>query len=226
MTASAGGADSARRAALANVRQALAAPVEALVGYGKLIRGGVAAGGFEQFQPDADRILAAARDLADLVNRLLDEETSRKLFATQTAADAEKGLRHDLRTPINAIKGYGEMLLEDLEDLGEETLRSDLEKLLAEADRLLAQLGSIVDFSRGNVKDAAETLGADAAVAALAKLLDDIPPADTAPPPEETGYILVVDDIESNRDLLSRRLVADGHRVATAGGGEEALVAH
>lgn len=223
MTASAGGADSARRAALANVRQALAAPVEALVGYGDLIRGGVAAGGFEQFQPDANRILAAARDLADLVNRLLDEETSRTLFATQTAADAEKGLRHDLRTPINAIKGYGEMLLEDLEDLGEETLRSDLEKLLAETDRLLAQLGSIVDFSRGNVKDAAETLGADAAVAALAKLMDEIPPADAAPPPEETGYILVVDDIESNRDLLSRRLVADGHRVATADGGEEAL---
>ncbi len=223
MTASAGGADSARRAALANVRQALAAPVEALVGYGDLIRGGVAAGGFEQFQPDANRILAAARDLADLVNRLLDEETSRTLFATQTAADAEKGLRHDLRTPINAIKGYGEMLLEDLEDLGEETLRSDLEKLLAEADRLLAQLGSIVDFSRGNVDGAAEALGADAAAAALANLMDEIPAADDAPPPEETGYILVVDDIDSNRDLLSRRLVADGHRVATAGGGEEAL---
>ena len=223
MKASAGGTDSARRAVLANVRQALAAPVEGLVGYGDLICERVAAGGFEQFQPDANRILAAARDLADLVNRLLDEETSRTLFATQTAADAEKGLRHDLRTPINAIKGYGEMLLEDLDDLGEQTLRSDLEKLLAEADRLLAQLGSIVDFSRGNVEDAAEALGADAIGAALANLMDEIPSADDAPPPEETGYILVVDDIESNRDLLSRRLVADGHRVATAGGGEEAL---
>jgi DNA-binding response OmpR family regulator len=39
----------------------------------------------------------------------------------------------------------------------------------------------------------------------------------------ETGRILVVDDIATNRDLLSRRLAQDGHRVSTADGGREAL---
>jgi class 3 adenylate cyclase len=39
------------------------------------------------------------------------------------------------------------------------------------------------------------------------------------------GRLLVVDDNEMNRDLLSRRLERQGHRVDTAAGGEEALAA-
>ncbi|MDP7602849.1 MAG: response regulator [Alphaproteobacteria bacterium] len=210
----------ARRAALANIRQALGAPVEALVGYGELICGGLA-DELADLKPDAERILSAARDLSGQINRLLEDEASQALFGSQSVGEAEKLLRHDLRTPINAIKGYGEMLLEDLEDMGEGVLRPDLEKLLAEADRLLGQLGSIVDFSRGDLGDAGARLGADAAA-----VLDDLVAharEDNDGPPEETGRILVVDDIESNRDLLGRRLLADGHQVAMAESGEEAL---
>jgi CheY-like chemotaxis protein len=39
------------------------------------------------------------------------------------------------------------------------------------------------------------------------------------------GHILVVDDNEANRDLLARRLTRDGHRVALAENGAEALAA-
>ena len=125
MTALVAAGVSAQRAALANVRQALGAPVEALVGYGELICGGLA-GELMELRPDAERILSAARDLSGQVNRLLEDDTSQALFGGQSVPDAEKLLRHDLRTPINAIKGYGEMLLEDLEDMGENVLRPDL----------------------------------------------------------------------------------------------------
>ena len=37
--------------------------------------------------------------------------------------------------------------------------------------------------------------------------------------------MLIVDDIEANRDVLSRRLTRDGYRVATASGGLDALTA-
>jgi CheY-like chemotaxis protein len=37
------------------------------------------------------------------------------------------------------------------------------------------------------------------------------------------GRILIVDDTESNRDLLDRQLTRDGHRVLQAGGGRAAL---
>ena len=39
------------------------------------------------------------------------------------------------------------------------------------------------------------------------------------------AYVLIVDDIEANRDVLSRRLTRDGYRVATASGGLDALTA-
>ena len=225
MTQPTAGDERARRAVLADVRQRLNAPVEALVGYAELISAGVDALGLASSAADAEKVLVATRELGALVNRLLDEETAGALFADRSPADAGKGLRHDLRTPINAIKGYGEMLLEDAHDAGAEALGEDLRRLLAESDRLLAQLGSIVDFSRTGASGASGAIGEMSAdAAALAELIAESPrPGDGPLPSGETGFILVVDDIESNRDLLSRRLVADGHRVAIAAGGEEAL---
>ena len=39
----------------------------------------------------------------------------------------------------------------------------------------------------------------------------------------ETGYILVVDDNEMNRDILARRLTTHGHIVDKANDGRQAL---
>lgn len=52
------------------------------------------------------------------------------------------------------------------------------------------------------------------------QVLREIKPSDVA---ESAGRILVVDDTESNRDMLSRRLVRRGFEVETAEDGREAL---
>ena len=46
-------------------------------------------------------------------------------------------LRHDLRTPINAVKGYGEMLLEDAQGPAAAEFVDDLQKMLEATERLL-----------------------------------------------------------------------------------------
>ena len=43
--------------------------------------------------------------------------------------------RHDLRTPINAILGYSEMLLENARDEGNDSRAVDLERIGAAVDR-------------------------------------------------------------------------------------------
>ena len=46
-------------------------------------------------------------------------------------------LRHELRTLLNAIIGYSEMLLEDAEDAGKKVYISDLGKIHAAGKQLL-----------------------------------------------------------------------------------------
>ena len=209
-----------RRVQLANLRQELLAPVTAIVGYGEILREAAGRDGLDDMAPDLDRILSAARDLHAMVDRLLDTEAAKTLFDGENAAAVQKTLRHDLRTPLNAIKGYGEMLLEDLDGTGGEALRADFTTLLDESNRLLSQLDAIVDLSRSGL-DEPDTPAAGGMFAELVRSIR--PVSEEAARPSEVGRILVVDDIESNRDLLSRRLAGDGHSVAVATGGREAL---
>ena len=212
-----------RSALLTNMRQELLAPVAAVTEYGELLREAAARASLEEVLPDLDRILSAASDLSGLADRLLDPGISAEIFDWADLEGTEKVLRHDLRTPINAIKGYSEMLLEDLGDMGAEELRADFEKLLAEANRLLANLDGIISFSRGGIDDVESSSDVMAAVVAMSELASPREGPEGPLPEEETGTILVVDDIESNRDLLARRLIRDGHKVETAASGVEAL---
>jgi class 3 adenylate cyclase len=211
-----------RDAQLANMRQELLAPVGAIVGYGEMVREAAAELELKEIGEDLDRVLESANALYAAVNKLLDKKAAENLFAGKDTDLVQKTLRHDLRTPINAIKGYGEMVLEDLDEGDGEALRPDLERLLDETNRLLSQLDSIIDFSRAD-GEATGSEKSESGAAMFAQLARSIRPVDDQDRERETGRILVVDDIASNRDLLSRRLTQDGHRVSTADGGKQAL---
>ena len=211
-----------RRTRLAHIRQELLAPVSSVTGCADILRDEAGRLGLEGMTPDLDRILAAGGVLLHLVERLLDLGAAADPQAGEGATAIQERLRHDLRNPLNVIKGYGEMLLEDVDDLGGGALRRDLEKLLAEVARLLASLDVIVDLSG---REAGRTGGgADPASAVVADLLRTIRPIEPGEArPRETGRILVVDDDASNRDLLARRLTREGHRAIEAHSGREAL---
>jgi signal transduction histidine kinase/ActR/RegA family two-component response regulator len=57
-------------------------------------------------------------------------------------------MSHELRTPLNAIIGYAEMLLEDAEDAGNDSMVQDLNRILAGAKHLLTLLNEILDLSK------------------------------------------------------------------------------
>ena len=218
-----------RRARLANMRQELLAPVTAIVGYQEIVLEEARRLDLRGMVPDLERVLGSARRLLELVDRLLDDDVVLTTADRHAAGDdltaLQAQLRHDLRTPLNVIIGYSEMLLEDVDDLGAHALRPDLERLLAESARLLAQLEVIVDFSsREGGEDPAAAAEADGAGAMVAELVRAMRPGERgAARPHETGRILVVDDNESNRSLLFRRLTREGHEVIEAESGRRAL---
>ena len=134
-------------ARLAHVRQELLAPVNAIAGYADILRDEASRLGLRALMPDIDRVLEAAEALLSLIEGLLDAGTALTRHEGESPSDFQERLLHDLRNPLNAIKGYGEMLLEDIVEVDAVSLRQDLERLLTEAARLLASLEWIVNFT-------------------------------------------------------------------------------
>ncbi|HEX9690968.1 MAG TPA: GAF domain-containing protein [Gemmatimonadales bacterium] len=57
-------------------------------------------------------------------------------------------MSHELRTPLNAIIGYGEMLQEEVEELGQPLLTEDLGKITAAGRHLLRLINDVLDLSK------------------------------------------------------------------------------
>jgi class 3 adenylate cyclase/CheY-like chemotaxis protein len=131
--------------------------------------------------------------------------------------ETRRAQRHELRNPLNQILGYSELLQEDACEKGDEELARDLEKIQAAARRMLELIEAMLPAGASP----SET-GREAAAAR-----EPAPPAPAevaAPPPDEiSGHVLVVDDNEMNRDMLSRRLSARGYTVTIAVAGQAAL---
>ncbi len=110
------GSDEARRvqrALLAHLRQEFIAPAAAIVGYTEILIEDARRLSLDAYLPDLERIRSAGHALHALLQSVLAHEHS----GDPVIFDHAK-LRHDLRTPINAIKGYGEMLVEDAAEAG------------------------------------------------------------------------------------------------------------
>ena len=137
-------------------------------------------------------------------------------------------LRHDLRTPIGQVLGYGEILLEDLRDLERPDLLADVEKIHAAGMRLLALVDERLTSAAlepGNIPMVQVAPDNHAPVEKEPTDISLSPPDFTQKESGESGLLLIVDDSEDNRDVLARRLQKQGHWAITAPGGKEALEA-
>ena len=119
-------------------------------------------------------------------------------------------LLHDLRSPLNQIIGYSEMLSEEAEGQRREDFLTDIEKIQAAGHRLLA----LIEENFISVSESALAIGND-----------ETPPEPAAGIHQDAapGLLLVVDDDANNRDVLTRRLLWQGHGVRTASNGHDAL---
>lgn len=124
-------------------------------------------------------------------------------------------LRHDLRTPVNQILGYSEMLLEDAEGAGQQELAGDLVKIQTAARNLAALIDT-------RIQDAGiKSMPASSRVVDASKGDGNVEPAREHE--HLSGRVLVVDDDAGNRDMLAKRLVREGLDVEAVSDGLEAL---
>ena len=128
-------------------------------------------------------------------------------------------LLHDLKTPLGQIIGYAEMLLEQADEAETEAaeLAPDLTKIRAAA----AQLQTLLETKLRALSPTENS--APASIETLAPATDEAEPPTDLASGTENGLLLIVDDVEANRDVLSRRLKREGYQIETAASGADAL---
>jgi signal transduction histidine kinase len=97
-------------------------------------------------------------------------------------------MSHELRTPLNAIIGYSEMLQEEAEDLDQQSLIPDLQRVNAAGKHLLGLINDILDLSKieaGRMDLYLETFGVPDLVRDVAAIVH--------PLVEKNGNTLVVE---------------------------------
>jgi adenylate cyclase len=124
----------------------------------------------------------------DDFNHLLDAASrlEQMLVATDQAAST-----HDLMNVLTALRGYAELLREDI--------GATHPRLEASLSSLLTAVQAAHTDNTGQTKAAHQMIQS------------------------EPGFILAVDDLLENRELVARNLSRSGHIVITASSGEEAL---
>ncbi len=205
-----------RRIDLAKARHELRTPINHILGYCEILLD-------EEDMPermlaDLGHIRTGGKQLLELLSHYLDESNFGR-------AQNWQQVQHELRTPVNHIIGYTELLIEQATELGQRSLLSDLCKIRTAAEQWLKLMESVL--LPQNISASAEPAppqpqsseSSQETIGAAPRLANE----PQGRPLDISASLLVVDDDRPSRELLARRLHRVGYKVSTATDGREAL---
>ena len=217
---------SRQRTLLANLRHELRTPLNAVIGYSEMLLEDTAEGqAGPAFRHDLEETRAAGSELLARLNDMLDA-TKVETGLLEAGLEAfSANLRRELRAPSQAILAYTDAWLTAPADSEWATFLPDLQRIHAAAGRFLALVEDVETYYKIETGEIAAEPGMPSSLALIqdvAVMMDVIGQSDSGVH-ELTGRLLVVDDNEMNRDVLSRRLGRQGHQVAVAENGRQAM---
>src|SRR5438132_8327449 len=168
----------------ANLKHELRTPLNHIIGYCEMLIEQAQDHGLEVFIADLDRIHSAGERLLGVINDLCDPVASRKID--------EGMMHHEVRTPLNQVIGYAEMLQEQAKELGQDSFVPDLQKVHTAGRHLLELIlenFASTQFDLGPAESEAITFTRHQALARE-------PPkkGELVAVPTQTASLLVVDD--------------------------------
>jgi class 3 adenylate cyclase len=179
----------------AQLRHELRTPLNHIIGYTELLLEELEGGPHPDLAAGFASLRTDARQLLGLLNEVLARGP-----AGAPDLDAARGT---LEPPLARIRAAGEALHRRASEAGAAGLLTDLDRVRSATARLDALLG----HGEAPAASAPAPTGSEGGEAGAAA----------------RSVILVVDDIEDNRDMLARRLRRQGHEVLVAEGGRAAL---
>jgi class 3 adenylate cyclase len=205
---------------MGNLKHDLRTPLNHIIGYCEMLLEESASAARPQLVADLERIHLAGRRLLSVINDLFDP------IKSAAYKDDPALVHHEIRTPLNQIIGYAEMLQEEAREQDADAFVQDVGKILEASRRLLHLV--VENFANpalglGIADNQAET------TSTIFLRHEDIMPgsavraATRAASTEPGGSILIVDDDDGNRTMLSRRLQRLGFETTVAENGRRAL---
>src|SRR4030043_323662 len=182
--------------------------------------------GLADYVSDLNQILSAGQQPLEIINDLLDPNQVTSGDVVFNLESLVANLHYKVRIPLNSLVGFSEILLENATEQGLADIIADLKKIHSAADLFLSRVNEIVDFSKidaGLKASSPEVSDRSSLIRRALTSLRELAQDSAAVTGGESGSILVVDDNEINRDLLSRYLERQGHTVQAADNGRQAL---
>lgn len=212
-----GDPDTSFESQLSNIRHTLRTPLNQIIGYSEMLQEEAGDQGIEAFVPDLQRIHAAGGQLLALINENL---ASARVMAGELDVNR---LQRDGRSLLNLVIGYSEMCAEEAQKAGKPRAEEDVGKIRLAASRLLEILESRENANL--LRACCQAARHSHQTTVIERVQPPATAAESGPAPATTltGRLLVVDDNELNRDMLSRRLERLGHTVLRAENGRQAL---
>ena len=206
---------------LTQIKQDFTTPVDAISDYINLIIDGSDVYD-DEISDEFQNIKKSAKTLRVNFNDAFSEyaDTKRKTISNDEEASI---LRHDLRTPLNGIIGYSEILLEDFEDDIEESHAEDINHIIGLAKEVEGAIARFVDFLKDGTDKTSESLAENESAENLFSSLGKINYKLEIIDEIKQSRILVVDDIKTNCDVLKRRLENNTFLVEVSMSGKDAL---
>ena len=216
---------------LSQVRHDLRTPINAILGYSEILLEDLLEGGDRTAISTLKKIHTCGQQLLTLINTLTKENTRPAPAVAQDRPTdyAAGGLRAGfseadqlaLVIPLDAILGYCDWLSGNTEVI----LKPDIEKIFNAANQLLVLINNLAQATAEeivqNTSIAPPPKTTSSAQASLRTIDSAYSPITSTS--QQSGHLLVVDDNQNNRELLSRQLIRQGYRVETAINGEQAL---
>jgi adenylate cyclase len=215
-----------QRIRLANMRHEMRTPLNAIIGYSEMLMEDAKSLNQENFVLHLQKIHSSGMETLELVDKILISSNVDGKQAYIDRKNFEGNFTNVLRKPLDDIIGNTEILIDAAHEPGLRDFIPDLEKIQSSSQNFLEFIKKIAHCSATEKGVADVDLEDSETSAMIEKLVGDILPVshkEASPVTVDKSYVLIVDDNVMNRDLLSRHFKRQGHNVATAENGRQAL---